>query len=187
MAATYRKRGWIQTYTGKQFYPLSPRPEDIDIVDIAHALSHQGRFSGHTREFYSVADHSVRVSEVCDPKDALWGLLHDAPEAYLVDLPRPLKEIPKFGDLYKRYESGLMRAICRKFNLPYVMPFSVEEADTMLLVTEARDLMFPLHPDWIFRAENGFPVLEQEIIPRSPKDAKWAFLDRFNELVKGKA
>ena len=86
-----RKGDWIQTFTGRAFYVLDPRPEDVDIEDIAHALSMQCRFAGHCREFYSVAQHSVTASWLVPPEDALWGLLHDAAEAYVVDLPRPIK------------------------------------------------------------------------------------------------
>src|ERR1017187_10636100 len=79
--------GSITTFSGIHFWPLLPNPADIRIEDIAHALSNQCRFAGHAREFYSVAEHSVRVSQLCPPEDALWGLLHDASEAYLTDVP----------------------------------------------------------------------------------------------------
>ena len=79
------------TYTGKEFYPLDPNPADIDIKDIAHALSNCCRFAGHIKSFYSVAQHSVIVSELCEPENALAGLLHDASEAYLSDIARPVK------------------------------------------------------------------------------------------------
>lgn len=87
---------WIRTFTGKRFYPLKPTIEDIDILDIAHALSNQCRFSGHSKWHYSVGQHSVYVSQVVrslggSPTDIMWGLLHDASEAYLVDLPTPVK------------------------------------------------------------------------------------------------
>ena len=90
---------WIQTMSGVIFYPLDPRPEEIRIEDIAHALSHQCRFAGHCREFYSVAEHSVRVSRELPQEFMLWGLLHDASEAYLVDLPRPIKRWSAMGRL----------------------------------------------------------------------------------------
>lgn len=69
---------WIATFTGGVFFPLAPRVEDVRISDIAHALSMLCRFAGHTRGFYSVAQHSVLVSRLCSQQDALWGLLHDA-------------------------------------------------------------------------------------------------------------
>jgi hypothetical protein len=83
---------WIQTYSGRQFWPLDPRVEDVHLEDIAHALSNVCRYTGHVREFYSVAEHSVHVSWSCEPEDALWGLLHDASEAYLADMARPVKQ-----------------------------------------------------------------------------------------------
>jgi hypothetical protein len=86
-----RKGDWMQTYTGRQFWPIDPRADEIDIVDIAHALSQQCRFAGHCKSFYSVATHSWHTSNVCNSENALWGLLHDAAEAYLVDLPTPIK------------------------------------------------------------------------------------------------
>jgi uncharacterized protein len=101
-----RTGDWIQTYTGKQFWPLSPLPEDIVIEDIAHALSMQCRFGGHVRTFYSVAQHSVHVSLLVEPQYALWGLLHDAAEAYLVDLPRPIKKFSEMGLLYQEIEAA---------------------------------------------------------------------------------
>lgn len=86
-----RKGDWIQTYTGRQFWPLDPKPEEVCIEDIAHALSQQCRYAGHTIRFYSVAQHSVEIALRVPRAAALWGLLHDAAEAYLVDLPRPVK------------------------------------------------------------------------------------------------
>lgn len=82
---------WMQTYTGRVFWPLEPRPEDVDIVDIAHALANLCRYGGHSKVFYSVAHHSVLVSQIVPPADALWGLMHDSAEAYVIDLIRPIK------------------------------------------------------------------------------------------------
>ena len=83
---------FLPTCTGRRVHIAAPLPEEIAVEDIAHALSHTCRFAGHTREFYSVAQHSVLVSELLEDRRAsLWGLLHDASEAYLHDLTRPLK------------------------------------------------------------------------------------------------
>ena len=144
---------WIQTYSGRRFNPTKPNPSAIVIQDIAHALSMQCRFSGHCREFYSVAQHCVLVSHICNSEDALWGVLHDASEAYLVDVPRPLKHSGKF-QAYLEMEEVMQRAICERFGLSPVEPASVKRADKILLSTEARDLMTPLHPDWRQPAES---------------------------------
>src|SRR5277367_2680014 len=132
---------YIRTYTGHKCWPCDPRVEDIHIEDIAHALSLLCRFTGHVREFYSVGDHSLRVSELCSPENKLWGLLHDASEAYLADVARPVKRNEVFGAYYKKVEGGLMAVIAEKFGL--VMPESpeVKTFDNILLRTEQRDLM----------------------------------------------
>lgn len=82
---------WIQTFTGKQFWPLTPKAEDVCIEDIAHALAFKCRFGGHCKTFYSVAEHSCRVAEILRPEHQLIGLLHDAAEAYLPDVAAPIK------------------------------------------------------------------------------------------------
>lgn len=169
---------WIQTHSGRRFNPLNPYVDAIVIQDIAHSLSMQCRFTGHTKKFYSVAQHSVLVSYICDSSDALWGLLHDASEAYLVDVPRPLKRSGKF-DAYIEFEHNMMKAICKRFGLVEKEPPSVKKADTLLLSTEARDLMSPLHPDWTNRVE----PLPFTIIPWGPDHAKDMFMKRFFELT----
>lgn len=82
---------WIMTRTGKKFFPCNPRIEDVDVEDIAHALSHICRFGGHSSRFYSVAEHSIVASVLCPDEFKLKGLLHDAAEAYLGDVPSPMK------------------------------------------------------------------------------------------------
>lgn len=130
----------ILTFSGIRFRPLDPRPDDIWIQDIAHALAHQSRFGGHCRRFYSIAQHSVHVSQRCQPADALWGLLHDASEAYLQDVCRPLKELPAF-EAYRAAESRLQRCIVERFGLAPEQPASVTAADDWMLAIEMRDLM----------------------------------------------
>jgi hypothetical protein len=144
-----RKGDWIQTFTGVEFYPLDPRPEEICIEDIAHALSNQCRYSGHVKHFYSVAEHSIRVLELCPREWHAWALLHDAAEAYLVDLPRPVKRYSEIGRLYREAEDLLMIAICERFGLTWQdpMPEPVERADKAMLWVESRDLM-PPNPCW---------------------------------------
>jgi uncharacterized protein len=169
---------WIQTYTGKKFFPLSPKIEDICIEDIAHSLSMLCRFTGHSNQFYSVAEHSILVSYLCDTKDALYGLLHDASEYALQDLPSPLKRSGKFEE-YKKYESILQNMIFKKFNLLEEEPESVKRADQLLLATEGRDLMSPQHPEW----KTKYEPLPFSIMCLSPAKAEQIFLRRFFELT----
>ena len=174
------------TYSGKVIEPLNPDPDQIKITDIAHHLSNQCRFTGATKEFYSVAQHSVLVSHVCDPKDALWGLLHDASEAYLSDICRPVKRFTDWGAGYGDVEIELMRAVGDAFNLPDLdpdswglgMPLSVKKADDLLLRTEMRDLM----PEGLSDTIPG-EMLKEEITPWTPKAAKLRFLNRYAEIV----
>jgi 5'-deoxynucleotidase YfbR-like HD superfamily hydrolase len=158
---------------------LDARPDEVSILDIAHSLSHQCRFSGHTHEFYSVAEHSVRVSQIVPAPHQLWALLHDAAEAYLLDWPRPLKQSGLMGWLYRRAERRLMRVICQRFGLDAAQPVCVGLADQTLLATEQRDLLGKMP-----RASNGTGLpLPEQIIPLSPAEAKMAFLQRFQELT----
>ena len=175
-----RKGDWIQTFTGLVMYPLDPRPEELCIADIAHALSNLCRFTGHCREFYSVAEHSVRVSLACDPVHAMWGLLHDASEAYIADMSRPVKRYSEFGAVYQVVENRLMAAIVQRFNLPTEMPESVKRADTVLLMTEKRDLMHGCTKAWEDTAE----PLAESIVPMGPFLAEHVFLRRFEQLVR---
>lgn len=178
-----RKGNWSQTFTGVQFWPLDPRPEDVRAADIAHALSLQCRFAGHCRVPYSVAEHSVRVAEWVwdetngDRRASLAGLLHDASEAYCVDVPRPLK--PHLGG-YREIEHGVMRAIEAWAGLPIgacEVPI-IKRADEVLLMTEARDLMGPAPAPWTFAQGAPAKPLREKIVPWGWKRAEAAFLGR---------
>ena len=166
---------WITTYTGKKFHFLDPQPDEIDIIDIAHHLSLVCRFVGACREFYSVAEHSVRVAEIVPDEYKLHALLHDASEAYIPDLPRPEKaEIPKF----KLIENVILQAIWDKY-VPNNWRLDlriIKEADNILLATEARDLMDNTN-DW---AELPKPLIEI-IQPLLSTEAERLFTYRFNK------
>lgn len=170
---------WIQSFLGNVVYPLDPDPSTISIIDIGHALSNQCRFLGHTESFYSVAQHCLFVSEEVPPQDALWGLLHDASEAYLSDVPRPLKKLPEF-EQYRTVERLLMKTICEVFGLPLEQPQSVTHADLVALATEVRDLMAPSQQPW----DAMPPPSKRRIVPLTPKEAEKRFLDRFWKLRK---
>jgi len=138
---------WIQTYTGKRFFLFNPTPEAIDIIDIAHSLGKKCRFNGHTiNGNYSVAEHSLLVckllEDICESA-ALWGLLHDASEAYTGDIPSPIKP---FLNGFKKIERDIQKCIAQKFNLPWPMPKIVKWADITLLTNEANVVMRTPHP-----------------------------------------
>lgn len=174
---------WLQTRSGKKFFPLDPSPEDIDIEDIAHALSNQCRFTGHVKAYYSIAEHSVRVANyILDNypgrlEDAFAGLMHDASEAYLSDLSRPIKQLPQFK-FYRDVEDNLMRRIAERFEFEYPLSAIVHEADSSLLGTEARDLMSPVVDDWHLK----YKLLDEKIDPWTSEYSKRLFLTHFRAL-----
>lgn len=174
-----RKGSWIQTYTGRAFWPMDPHEDDICLEDIAHSLSHQCRFAGHSSHFYSVAQHSVLVAGLVPKKHALWGLLHDASEAYLVDLPRPIKNAGSLGRSYKRAEARVMAIICRKYGISKQEPTCIKDADDRILATEARDLMSAQPYAW----EQARKPLDMFIVPQSPEEAKREFLNLAYVLI----
>jgi len=177
------ENNWIQTYCGIEFYPLNPRSKDIAIEDIAHALSNQCRFAGHCDRFYSVCQHSVLVSRLCLPQNKLWGLLHDASEAYLVDLPSPLKQSKEFL-AYSKAEKKLMNVICEKYGLQKEMPLDVKEADYRLLLTERNCLMSKSPREWFL--DGQVKPYDFEIKPWSPKAAYKEFMRTFKLTMEDK-
>lgn len=174
-----RRGNWISTYAGRQFWPLDPRPEEIFLDDIAHSLSMQTRFTGHMIAFYSIAEHSKRCSNVaaglmvqmghCNTvpywEAILWALLHDASEAYLCDVARPVKHLPEMA-AYRDAEKAIELAIAVRFKLPVTMPAVVKEADEIMLVTEARDLMRAFDEKWSHWKLRG-RALPEKIRPQS--------------------
>jgi uncharacterized protein len=185
-----RGDGWIQTYSLGQFWPLDPRPEDVRIADIGHALSMMCRFTGHVHSFYSVAEHCVRVSEEVEKRAraanmprgdvsrmARWGLLHDASEAYLVDLARPVKRMHAMAP-YRAAEAAIMLAVQQRFGLVGDEPGLVKEVDMVLCYTEARDLFPRVHPEWKWHAD----PLPETIVPLEWREALALFRARFEQL-----
>jgi hypothetical protein len=178
-----RKGDWIQTYTGGRFYPLDPREDEVRIEDIAHALANQCRFSGHTRVYYSVAEHCLRVSGLLMGQAALYGLLHDAAEAYLHDLPTPLKQLPDFA-FYREAEAQVQRCIYRRFGLCPVQPHAVKRADEIMLVREAHSLMAPLDVGWGMWLDHIDDGPSPILCMWGPERAEREYLARFLELTK---
>lgn len=170
----------ILTLGGRYFDFNNPEDGAINIDVIAHALSHICRFTGHVRTFYSVAQHSVLVSEIVSPEHAFAGLMHDAAEAFIGDVSAPLKQL--LPD-YKALEKIVEAAVLGYFGLPAELPAEVKHADLVLLMTEQRDLM-PAHDDvW---HEGRIKPLERRIVPVSPQEARRMFLMRFDDLYGGR-
>lgn len=140
---------YIRTYTGGKFHVFAPKPDEVSILDIAHALSQQCRFTGHTRKFYSVAQHSVLVGRQAEQWDVvhaeayrLKGLLHDAAEAYLVDLPTPIKRNVTFASEWKGLDARITDAVHGAFGIQYHgASHYIKGLDHRMLLTEQRDLM----------------------------------------------
>ncbi len=175
---------WIQTFTAKQFWPLEPRIEDIDIDDIAHALALQCRYGGHTEEFYSVAQHCLLVSHAVPQEFALEGLMHDAAEAYLMDLPRPIKHSGLL-EPYREAEDKLELTIWMRFGLQTeLLPLDddgvIKIADRAVMRTEQRDL---LKPPPVYWKDNREGALDEPIVPMAWRTAKRKFLERFQQLT----
>lgn len=181
---TERLGDWMQTFTGEQFWPVDPLPEEICIEDIAHSLSLQCRFGGHCLRFYSVAEHSVLVSRALPEPFKLWGLMHDAAEAYVLDVVRPLKP---YLPGYREIEARVMNAICRRFGLSPVMPPEVKLADNRILLAERDQNMLPTSHVWgLAQATAGAGVGPLEVTLQfwTPDSAEVAFLNAF-EALKG--
>ena len=173
---TTRNGDWIQTFTGQKYYPADPRPEEVNIQDIGHALPMLCRYTGHCRRFYSVAEHSWHVSYLVSAQSALAGLLHDATEAYTNDISRPLKRsLPD----YKVIEHLNWLAISAAFRLPEVLPAEVHEADRNMLTVE-KDALLRAEPQW--ETDFGRPCVPVKIFAWRPEIAEEMFLRRFYEL-----
>ncbi len=174
---------WMQTYTGLQFYPLAPQPADVAIEDIAHALSLICRYGGHVDRFYSVAEHCVLVSQAVPPEHALHALLHDATEAYVGDMVRPLKHQPQMS-AYVDAEDRVWEAVCERFQIDPVMPPSVKDADNRILLTERDELMrhHGAQHEW---EQDGLEPLSVLVTGWAPPRAEREYLARFHELSGG--
>lgn len=175
---------WIQTYTGGQFPFFECHPGHFCIKDIARALSHICRFTGHVKKFYSVAQHSVLVSE--QTKNPFLGLMHDASEAYVGDMSRPLKHSLGKDSRYHHADHCIAKAMEGRWKqLSEIKPEDKDDlknVDMRMLVTEAYDLLEggPL-ADWKINQQTH-PRYDFKIVPWHPEEAMQRFLLRYQQL-----
>lgn len=164
--------------SGNFYSYLNPEQNVWSIEDIALSLSNLCRFGGQIGKFYSIAQHCVLVSYIIDPEFALDGLLHDGVEAFMVDIPTPLKSLlPDYKALEEKHEAEMFR----RFGLQYPMVPAVRKADGELLIAEVRD-MKPAHPMW-----DGYGIDASHvptITPWTAEEAWVKFMLRFDELTK---
>lgn len=173
-----RKGQWIQTYTGRQFWPLDARPDEIDIRDIAHALSMQCRYTGHCIRFYSVAEHCVLLALMAPRHLRKITLHHDSPEAYLTDVAKPVK--PELHG-YEAIENRLFGVIAFAFNFPAVIPQIVKDMDRRALLDERDQNMASPPADWSIAGPNLGITLQFW----KPRQAEHAFLTLHKAIEAG--
>lgn len=167
----------LTTFTGKDFYPLNPHRDEVDVLDIAHALGQMTRYTGHCM-FYSVAEHSVLVSRCVPEKDQLAGLLHDATEAYVADLSRPMKRAIGSHNEFFVIEEIVWNAVAKRFGVDVELPESVKIADLAICGLE-REKLHPRAPEW----DIPYPIPRHVgIVGYGPTIAPLIFMNRFCEL-----
>lgn len=171
---------YFSTLNGNRFYPLEGRVNKVDLEDIAHGLAYQCRFNGQTREFYSVAEHSLRVAEIVPAEYRLEALMHDAAEYTLGDMVTPMKKLFPF---FKEMEDKFTDQLAEHFGLDFSNYAVIKKADLVLLATEKRDLMPRSTEPWGLL--EGIEPLAATIHPTmEPEVVKRAFLERFAQYVE---
>jgi hypothetical protein len=184
---------WIQTFTGVPYDVYDPDPNDVILEDIAHALAYQCRYNGHSSQFYSVAEHSVHIAQFiveeifCTPQKlagyelgpeiALAALLHDAAEAYVGDVPTPIKQ--SMPELFKELEEKNLKVICKRFDVPYELTQHplIKEADKRILVNE-REILMQGPLTW--KTDHLKPLPDTRLLCLAPVFAKEAFTEFFH-------
>jgi len=167
------------TFTGKLVNPLDLHQDDICIEDIAHALAYQCRYNGHTKKFYSVAEHCILLAVTDEyPGPPGMKLMHDAAEAYLPDVCCPLKN---YLEGFKEIEENVMKVVSKVFGLPLfkgVINDAVKEGDSKIIYWESKALM-PEHEVW---GEPTKPFVE--LLGLTPWQAEELFLKLFSEIFE---
>jgi hypothetical protein len=174
---------FIQTLSGRRVNPLDASAADIDPADVARALAHICRFGGHSRHFYSVAQHSVIVCDLLEaegatPDELMAALLHDASEAYLGDLPHPIKHRSELGAAFKAAEKRLEAVIAERFALPDASA-RVKPLDRALLATERKVFS---DVSWHWPELDGAHELDLKIEAWAPERAHEEFTRRYERI-----
>ena len=174
---------YLQTVSGRWVNPFDPDPEQLDAGDIARALANQCRFGGHSRVFYSVAQPCVIVSRVVeerggDVEDVFAALMHDAGEAYLGDMPHPIKHRSALGAAFRDAEGRLEQAIRDRFKIKSDVP-EVKIVDRSLLATERRAFSAEA---WHWPELEDVEPLDLELTAWTPDQAADEFARRYAEL-----
>lgn len=157
------------TFSGGRFWPLDPRPEDINIYDVAHSLAMSCRFNGHCIRFYSIAEHSCHIYDKTSKENKRWAILHDAPESFMGDMVNPLK---KFMPNFRTAEDRIMDLICERWGMPKEMPEEVHRLDRAIVRDEIVNMK--THGDWNIPPEG----IGADIQCWSPERAEEEFLSR---------
>lgn len=173
--------GWIMTFTGKKFYPTNPDSDLINIVDIAHALSNICRYAGHSKFFYSVGQHSILLAEYVkkiglSKEHQLAALTHDSSEAYLVDIPKPVKHCFKG---YAEAEDKVSDAVAQKFGFSPDLFLEVKPYDVSILLDEVAVLYDAPRSVWNVNAE----PLGVKIESWTSEFTKQKFLQTYKDIV----
>lgn len=171
-------KDWIQLPDGERFYPMKARGP-IRTRHIAGALSKIARYTGHSKYPMWVSQHSVNVARALPDNLKPWGLMHDASEAYMNDIARPVKRSFWLWG-YRRAENRLLKRIAAEYNLVWPIPPAVHEADMRVLATEACWLFDKLDPEWAEWIGEIKPFYGDQwyswLSPLSPKAAETEFL-----------
>ena len=172
---------WSEMFLGGKYFPLNPRPSEVQIEDIAQSLGQQCRYNGMCQFFYSVAEHSILISRMAesagmDIDRQLWGLLHDGSEAYVGDVVRPIR--PYMGR-HLEIEERSQKAIAQRFQLSWPIPVEIKQLDNLILVAEREQVMLKTPWDWNIP---DLPAPDIQIQGLMPNIAPGAFMMRWREL-----
>jgi hypothetical protein len=170
---------WIQTVSGAKFYLLEPERNEYRIEDIAYALANKPRFASHCRPIVTVAQHSILMAETCEDKAT--ALMHDAAEAYLGDMPRPLKRLLP---LFKELENKHLAQMAKVFGFTFPLPPEIKVADNRWLETERRAFLRP-PLDWELDCEPyEMTKIQRGLVYCTPRVIERMFLELAGSYLK---